>query len=661
MKVIEKVQITAKALKKANKIKIIKKVYNVLKIGGIQALKESIVQTARRDELIRTMNTNINEKNIYVEQQALQNEYENICAGKVTIFVYIPDSEYFVKDTLDSIKRQAYYNYEIILLMPSKVMRHFVLKNDDSIKTYSIDKDLSIKDLLASIEGSYFMFLQAGNCLSPNALYCFVNEMEKGYGVAYSDECIWNFENGSIVKQIIQHKNPTKDSNKNLDTAQSVCFNKKYISQIEGVQWNYVHIADVIDEYVINFLNSGIQVTHINKILLLRHYHFELKFVRRWSAKIISDTFDSSNRYKLSNIEGKRNVLLISHELTLTGAPIALHYAAKALLENGDNPVVISPYDGNLRQTILEDGIAVIVDSNVFSNDKWIDFAKKFDLVLVCTLAGYRTINYLEEANIATLWWAHEAIESYENGNLKNTLPENIKDNIHVYCGGEYARKILRLYRPKYTSDLLLYAVPDFSKSKSMVEYKIDNINNKVVFTIVGTIMKRKGQDILAKAVLQMPANIVSKCKFIFVGKMFDSEIYVKVKELKNKYPNEVILIDEVSRDVLMEIYKQCDCIICASRDDPMPIFMTEGMMLSKILICSDNTGTASLLKDGENGFVYCNDDYQELKEKILYVIEHIDKLEAMKKKSRETYENNFSMEMFSKKLISTIDSLIIK
>lgn len=89
-----------------------------------------------------------------------------------------------------------------------------------------------------------------------------------------------------------------------------------------------------------------------------------------------------------------------------------------------------------------------------------------------------------------------------------------------------------------------------------------------------------------------------------------------------------------------MDIFKQATCIVCSSRDDPMPVFMTEGMMMSKICICSENTGTATLIENGKNGFVYANNDYKELANKIMYVIDNNDKIDSLKIESRKLMRN---------------------
>ncbi len=359
-----------------------------------------------------------------------------------------------------------------------------------------------------------------------------------------------------------------------------------------------------------------------------------------------------------TNKSGKA-ILLVSHELSLTGAPIALHYAAKAIREAGNYAVVISPYDGKLRNELISDGIDVIINSSINGSDFWVKWAMNFDMIIVSTLVQYSNINQLKDKKIPVLWWVHESRESYRLGADK-LLPAEIGKNINVYCGGGYARAMLKEYRPAYPTEELLYCVPDYADQAGR-EYKyiLEDIEGKVVFSTIGTIEERKGQDIFAKAIMALPKEYIEKCRFFIVGRKINDIIYGDLLRLKEAYPEQITLINEVSRDEIKDLYNQCDSIVCSSIDDPMPVFMTECLMLSKIAICSENTGTASLLQDGVDGFVYKNNDYRELMNKMIYVIDHINDLDSLKARGRRTYEQYFTKEAFDKKISSIINKLL--
>ena len=354
-----------------------------------------------------------------------------------------------------------------------------------------------------------------------------------------------------------------------------------------------------------------------------------------------------------------RAILLVSHELTLSGAPIALQYAAKTILEYGDYPVVVSPFDGNLRSELTADGVDVIIDPTINGSTFWLKWAKNFDLIIVSTLVQYHSINQLNNMDIPVVWWVHESQESYTRG-ADILIPKEIGKNIHVYCGGGYAKKVLKEYRPTYNVDELLYCVPDYcTEIKNNYSYKLENIEGKMVFTTIGSIEKRKGQDIFVKAILSMPEDYIKKCRFFIIGRNFDENIYREIENLKNLYPEQVTLINEVSRKELWDVYNQSHAVVCASRDDPMPVFMTETLMLSKIAICSENTGTASILDDGVNGFVYKDNSYEKLKEKMMYVIDNYNKLGSIKYNGRKVYEQYFTEEAFNKEIRKIINKFL--
>ncbi|WHH57417.1 glycosyltransferase [Petroclostridium sp. X23] len=362
---------------------------------------------------------------------------------------------------------------------------------------------------------------------------------------------------------------------------------------------------------------------------------------------------------KNSSKKSAKSVLLISHELSITGAPVALSYAAKALHDNGYYTSVLSPYDGRMREEISKEGISVIINSSINGGEFWLKFAENFDLIVVSTLVQYHSIIQLEKLNIPVMWWVHEAQDSYERG-AKDLIPHTVSENVHIYCGGGYARRMMNKYRPKYQPKELLYYVPDYSTGiKKDYGYKLENIEGKFVFATIGTIEWRKGQDIFARAIKEMPYEYVKKCQFLFIGRNIDQDIYNKVIEVKELYPKNVSLIREVSRDEIRDIYNQCTAIVCASRDDPMPIFMTECLMLSKIAICSENTGTADLLIDGVNGFIYHNNDYKELMEKIKCVIDNEQKLTQIKIEGRRTYEKHFSVDVFNDNILKITNELL--
>ncbi len=151
------------------------------------------------------------------------------------------------------------------------------------------------------------------------------------------------------------------------------------------------------------------------------------------------------------------------------------------------------------------------------------------------------------------------------------------------------------------------------------------------LFATVGSFERRKGQDIFCKAIRLLPPEVREKASFLFVGKAADKEMMDAVRALTADYPENVFYRKRLDRPEIKSLMEQCTCVVCASRDDPMPTFVTEGLIFGKPSIVSEHTGTAGLITEGVDGFVYHNDDPQQLAKVLEHAIEHPEELAAMR------------------------------
>ena len=343
-----------------------------------------------------------------------------------------------------------------------------------------------------------------------------------------------------------------------------------------------------------------------------------------------------------------RSILLISHEMSRTGAPVALHYMARQFRNMGMFITVASPKDGPMVEEMLKDNISVIIDGTMEGNTEWLKWGCNFDLIVVNTVVSYHIIMQLKAVDIPVIWWIHDGEMSFRLGANK-VLPQTLTDNIHVYGGGEYACRIVKKYRPEYIVNELLYCVPDYSGTLGdHYEYMIDNPEKLLIISVVASIDERKGQDILVEAIRHLKKNEICKCLFLFVGRNNNREIYQKIEKLKEDFPKNVSLISEVSRRQIADVYRQSAAVVCTSRDDPMPVFMTESLMLGIPVICSDHTGTYDLLHDREDGFTFHSGNVVELAERISFVINNRAESIAIGKRGRSIYEKYFTEHAFS-------------
>jgi len=350
------------------------------------------------------------------------------------------------------------------------------------------------------------------------------------------------------------------------------------------------------------------------------------------------------NRMKSEDL---KNVLLISHELSMTGAPIALHYLARQLQRDGVFTTILSPKDGPLRNEITNEGFTVIIDDSITGSAEWLKWAKGYDLIVVNTVVIYQVINQLSGMDIPVIWWMHDGEMSFELG-ANELLPHKIGHNVMALGGGGYARRILDKYRPEYHADELIYCVPDFADTlDDELSILIDRNGKEFLFSSVGSIDTRKGQDVFVSAIRRLPIEYIERCQFLFVGRENEYKVYNEVVKLQQDFPENVSMIMEVSRKEIRDIYRQSNAVVCTSRDDPMPVFMTESLMLSRPIICSEYTGTYSLITENEDGLLYRNNSPEELETLLRFTIDNPQKMAIIGKNGRKVYEKHFTEAAF--------------
>lgn len=348
-----------------------------------------------------------------------------------------------------------------------------------------------------------------------------------------------------------------------------------------------------------------------------------------------------------------KKILLFSHEMSLTGAPRALCNLAEALKENGFYPVILSPAPNEMEEETKRLGIPVVVDSllelKLYQRDEALyRFINNFDILFFNTISCLHYALYLPNLKQRKVAWIHEGEMSFRLNPAKD-IQEAFQLLDNIYTVGEYSKS----FALPYTSSpekikTLLYGCPDIAISP-----KEDNRNNtasprseKLNILTIGTIDRRKGMHLINKALEEMSPAILDKINVTIIGTSVSKSITASLK--KSKYKCLHYLGPKIHQEVI-SILQDSDILLCPSLDDPMPIVCTEAMMLQKVIIVSDHTGTASFIKNGESGFVIPAGSSQAIANAIETAMKQKENFARIGKEARKIYEQNFTMEVFEK------------
>ncbi|HVU57516.1 MAG TPA: glycosyltransferase [Puia sp.] len=343
------------------------------------------------------------------------------------------------------------------------------------------------------------------------------------------------------------------------------------------------------------------------------------------------------------------DILLVSHDLSLSGAPIMLLQLCRQLLQQGSFVTVVCEQDGPARDMFLSEGVPVIIDTLLLrQHESFTRFARNFDHIVCNTIITWpvaRQISQLAD----TLWWIHEAALITSMQHIPEFL-DTFSLVEKVIVPSEYALQFVRTHHPQ--AKKIYYGYPDIRHPFSRSEE-----GEKITFSVIGSIEPRKGQDILIAALQRLSPDTLRKIEICLAGRPHDAaftrQLQANIRVLDHVC--DIRFMGETSHPQCLDLIRRSDVIICPSRDDPFPVVIVEALCLGKPCIVSTHTGFAELITPGEDGFVFSNGDSRGLAGIIGNIAEAPGFLPLMEQGARRLYEEYMTLEKFERRWMSVM------
>lgn len=347
-----------------------------------------------------------------------------------------------------------------------------------------------------------------------------------------------------------------------------------------------------------------------------------------------------------------KNVLVLLPCLEAAGGIGVLRNLLELQRDNGWNITIVSRLEGEMHECLEELGVPVMVEPDMESEEFIRDIPNQYNEVFVNTLQMIPFVERLNRENIPVHWWIHEPPTYFKlyQQMISPQFWQQLKRNVRVYAAGQLVHDyILDTYG--YDSKVLNFGVKDVA-GDAVSEHRITR-EDKVSFLLPSFYFDPiKGQDILLKALMQIPQQYLKRAEFFFMGHVEEDMIptYKIIKALEQQWGNVHYLLP-VKHNEMLEIMGEMDCLIAPSREDATNACIVEGMMLSKLCICSDKTGVSRYLQDCKSAFVFPAENVEELVKRILIVIDMYGELTPVAAAGRRIYEQVFSEDIFRKRV----------
>lgn len=347
----------------------------------------------------------------------------------------------------------------------------------------------------------------------------------------------------------------------------------------------------------------------------------------------------------------KKKLLIVSVFLAFSGVPIVTLRTAQIAMQLGYSVTIAADGgDNTYINEAVKNGIDVIICKELktasLENLLWTDY---YDIILVNSLPMIRmAIKLSKKREVAV--WIHECPDVYECVRFweKEIIEEIQRDTITIFAVSKRAREhFFQFYTTQKRVSILSLGIEDCREHCQLPR-------RGFLYGLVGGIYARKGQDIFLSAVEMLPDMTLEKTFFFLAGKKTTGEFGIDISRRAFKI-NNCILLGERTPQEIYALYGILDVVVVPSRQETVSMAAVEAMMMGKVCIVSDNTGIAEYIKQGKNGFVFHSENVEELNELMLWCYQHQECLKEIGVNARKTYEQNFSMEIFTHNLQKTL------
>ena len=413
------------------------------------------------------------------------------------------------------------------------------------------------------------------------------------------------------------------------------------VSSVNDLQEPYDYIV-ITSNYAVEIEKQLLEIG-IDENKIKRFVEYE-SFINRDNKEVFT-TGECRN-------QNRKSVVAITPILEFNGAFIALvnllEYLSKEL--NFKTTIAAPRKRDNVVDYLLGKGIEVIVDSYIeYENTPVIETC---DYYIVNTLLMRKCLKYLDLGK--TIWWLHETAISYEIENgIWGDFQDEVYTNARTYCVSAKERAVFEKYFPKNKAGIFEYGISDEAVDGEQVQ---PEANEKIVFAIIGFIANIKGQDILINAVNKLSKDYIDKFELWIIGDNDDKNYMAELSQ--SVHTDNVKFFGGVSHEEMKKLYKDIDVVVSSSRQDSLPIVVTEALTNSKICIISDAIGTVNYLKDGIDAFVFESENVADLADKMMYVIDNYNQAREIGRQGRNVFEKHFTINKAGERFLSIIEEM---
>lgn len=182
-------------------------------------------------------------------------------------------------------------------------------------------------------------------------------------------------------------------------------------------------------------------------------------------------------------------------------------------------------------------------------------------------------------------------------------------------------------------------------------ERSVCNQGEPLTFVYLGQVSEHKGISWLFEAFSKIEP---AQARLICVGKVNLPE------SITSRLPPNIEFRGMVQHDEVSELLLSSDVMLFPSLGDGFPLSIMEGFASGLPVVCTENTGAADCILEGNNGFVVPIQDSDALKNSIQWFLSNKEQIPRMAKAARESVLD-YTWDKYYEKAADSVERLVDK
>lgn len=384
--------------------------------------------------------------------------------------------------------------------------------------------------------------------------------------------------------------------------------------------------------------------------------------------------FDSTNKEIKKNLTKKNKISIVTHDLSLSGAPKLVLDIAICLKENGYEPNIISLSDGPLKSEFINRNFPLYILPK-FTSLKSLFFSQMYAILfktqkycIINSVAGGLTL-FLRSIFTPwkkTIWYIHESFPPL--------LPMDAR----------VCKMVIPFYKyvSKFISPLMWFGSKGTQKAwensgfeKGNVVYwsginsylKVKQPKEKLNHLLaVGTASTRKGTHLLVDAFIsciqknKIPNDVVlTIIGFTKSYPSFDAIKDIVLKVVSFNLQDRIKMVESIDPSYLDYHYQQADIFIQPSLQECLPIALLKAMSIGLPIITTNVEGCGEAIQNGYSGYVCQPFDMDSLENAIIDAIHDPKRSWELGRNAQNEFNKNFSIEATKENLFNNLNGIL--